>query len=153
VQLHLLVSYPPSNLNRDDTGRPKSAIVGDANRLRISSQSLKRAWRTSDEFRQLLPNEGDGVLGSRTKRIGLDWIYSELVAADVDEQDARKWSREILKAYGAPDGDKDDGSEEALKSGQLVHVSPAEQEKLRAFVADLAHFVKTGQKSEMVDEA
>ena len=41
-QIHLLVSYPPSNLNRDDTGRPKTAIVGDANRLRISSQSLKR---------------------------------------------------------------------------------------------------------------
>ena len=40
VQLHLLTSYPPSNLNRDDTGRPKTALVGDANRLRISSQSL-----------------------------------------------------------------------------------------------------------------
>lgn len=43
VQLHLLTSYPPSNLNRDDTGRPKTALVGDATRLRISSQSLKRA--------------------------------------------------------------------------------------------------------------
>ncbi len=50
VQLHLLTSYPPSNLNRDDTGRPKTALMGDAQRLRISSQSQKRAWRTSELF-------------------------------------------------------------------------------------------------------
>ena len=46
VQLHVLTSYPPSNLNRDDTGRPKTAEMGNVNRLRISSQSQKRAWRT-----------------------------------------------------------------------------------------------------------
>lgn len=50
VQLHLLVSYPPANPNRDDAGKPKTAMMGGANRLRISSQSLKRAWRTSDIF-------------------------------------------------------------------------------------------------------
>ncbi len=44
IQLHLLTAYPPSNLNRDDLGRPKTAIVGGAERLRISSQSLHRAW-------------------------------------------------------------------------------------------------------------
>ena len=43
LQLHLLTAYGPSNLNRDDTGRPKSAIFGGVSRLRISSQSLKRA--------------------------------------------------------------------------------------------------------------
>lgn len=48
LQLHLLTSYPPANLNRDDLGRPKTAIIGGTTRLRISSQSLKRAWRTSD---------------------------------------------------------------------------------------------------------
>ena len=50
IQLHMLVSYPPSNLNRDDLGRPKTAVMGRTQRLRISSQSLKRAWRTSDIF-------------------------------------------------------------------------------------------------------
>ena len=54
IQLHALVSYPPSNLNRDDLGRPKTAIMGGVNRLRISSQSLKRAWRTSDLFEEAL---------------------------------------------------------------------------------------------------
>ena len=26
LQLHLLTAYGPSNLNRDDTGRPKSVV-------------------------------------------------------------------------------------------------------------------------------
>ena len=50
LQLHLLTFFPPANLNRDDTGRPKTAVVGGATRLRLSSQALKRAWRTSDVF-------------------------------------------------------------------------------------------------------
>ena len=35
VQLHLLTSYPPSNLNRDDLGRPKTAVMGGKTRLRV----------------------------------------------------------------------------------------------------------------------
>ena len=66
IQLHLLTSYPPSNLNRDDLGRPKTAIMGGVNRLRISSQSLKRAWRTSDVFKEKLSNN----IGTRTKEMG-----------------------------------------------------------------------------------
>jgi CRISPR system Cascade subunit CasC len=50
VQLHLLTAYPASNLNRDDTGSPKTVRFGGAERLRVSSQSLKRAIRTSDLF-------------------------------------------------------------------------------------------------------
>ena len=43
LQLHFLTTYGPSNLNRDDTGRPKSVVFGGVPRLRVSSQSLKRA--------------------------------------------------------------------------------------------------------------
>lgn len=50
IQLHLLTAYPAANLNRDDTGAPKTVVLGGATRLRISSQSLKRAWRTSELF-------------------------------------------------------------------------------------------------------
>jgi CRISPR system Cascade subunit CasC len=63
IQLHLLTNYGPSNLNRDDLGRPKTATVGGVQRLRVSSQSLKRAWRTSDTFDK-------AVCGVRTKEIG-----------------------------------------------------------------------------------
>lgn len=161
VQLHLLVSYPPSNLNRDDTGRPKTAMIGDANRLRVSSQSLKRAWRTSDEFISHIPSAGeeeidetrDKMLGKRTKRIGLEWIHSGLADNGVDNEVARKWSRDIIRAYGAPEGEKDDGSEKALLSGQLVHIAPAEQEKLISFIKDVALYLKQGVKNEAVEAA
>lgn len=66
IQMHLLTSYPPANLNRDDLGRPKTAKMGGLDRLRVSSQSLKRAWRTSDIFESNIKN------GIRTKMIGVD---------------------------------------------------------------------------------
>lgn len=77
IQLHMLVSYPPSNLNRDDLGRPKTAIMGGTQRLRISSQSLKRAWRTSDLFAVRLQDHR----GIRTREIGR--VVKEALASGV----------------------------------------------------------------------
>lgn len=153
VQLHILTSYPPSNLNRDDTGRPKTAVIGDCTRLRISSQSLKRAWRTSDEFAKNLPEVKDKLIGDRTKRIGLEWIYEKLIADGVDDVEARKWTRDLMRAYGAPEGEKDDGTDLALYNSQLVHVSPIEKERLKGFVNLLASYLKGGAKDELVERA
>ncbi|KOV83197.1 CRISPR-associated protein Cse4 [Nocardia sp. NRRL S-836] len=43
--MHLLQSFPVSNLNRDDVGQPKTATFGGHTRGRVSSQCLKRAAR------------------------------------------------------------------------------------------------------------
>lgn len=45
LQIHALTSYPASLLNRDDAGLAKRIPFGDATRLRVSSQCLKRHWR------------------------------------------------------------------------------------------------------------
>ncbi|KUG30014.1 crispr-associated protein, cse4 family [hydrocarbon metagenome] len=74
LQLHILTSYPPANLNRDDLGRPKTAVFGGTNRLRVSSQCLKRTWRTSDVFHDALL----GHMGTRTKIMG-KYIYAAFV--------------------------------------------------------------------------
>ena len=51
LQIHTLHSYPAALLNRDDSGLAKRMLFGDAVRTRISSQCLKRHWRsTQDEF-------------------------------------------------------------------------------------------------------
>ncbi|GGI97880.1 type I-E CRISPR-associated protein Cas7/Cse4/CasC [Saccharopolyspora subtropica] len=68
LELHLLQSFPVSNLNRDDLGQPKTATFGGVPRARISSQSLKRAAR--DEFDQHGLDAAD--LGQRTKRLELE---------------------------------------------------------------------------------
>ena len=63
VQIHMLQSMPPGNLNRDDTGQPKKCVFGGVTRGRISSQCLKRNIRHSAQFRDAF---GD-ALASRTK--------------------------------------------------------------------------------------
>lgn len=66
IEFHVLRSFPPSNLNRDDLGTPKTALFGGSRRLRISSQCLKRTWRTSEHFRGGLAED---ELGIRTNRL------------------------------------------------------------------------------------
>ena len=80
IQLHTLTSYAPSNLNRDDLGRPKTAKMGGFERLRVSSQSQKRHWRTSELFEQAMA----GKLGIRTKRFG-QTVFDALMALNVKE--------------------------------------------------------------------
>ncbi|MFA7198705.1 MAG: type I-E CRISPR-associated protein Cas7/Cse4/CasC [Methanomicrobiales archaeon] len=146
VQLHMLVSYGPSNLNRDDLGRPKTAMMGGAQRLRVSSQSLKRAWRTSDIFADAL----DGHLGVRTKGMGA-LVYQALTSGvgvaeimkgagdapatfkPIPEEKARKWASDIAGTFG-----KLKSGENALEIEQLAHFSPEEIAAIDALVVRLA---------------
>ncbi|MBT9610856.1 type I-E CRISPR-associated protein Cas7/Cse4/CasC [uncultured Aquabacterium sp.] len=127
IQLHVLTSHAPSNLNRDDTGRPKTALMGDALRLRISSQSQKRAWRTSDVFEEAL---GDH-LGARTRMLGKE-AHDLIKAAGVEDKKAREWARQIAACFGKPKSDKKTDQDEDLQIEQLAHVSPAEHEAVLA---------------------
>lgn len=132
MQLHLLTSYPPSNLNRDDLGRPKTAEMGGAQRLRISSQSLKRAWRTSDVFE----TAAKGHVGTRTKEMGIR-ICKRLVEGGIAEKKARDWSRKIAEQFGKLKRSKDDGKPEGLEIEQLAHFSPEEIEHIDGLVEKL----------------
>jgi CRISPR system Cascade subunit CasC len=132
MQLHLLTSYPPSNLNRDDLGRPKTAEMGGATRLRISSQSLKRAWRTSQVFEEA----AKGHVGTRTKEMGRR-ICERLIKGGVAEKKARAWSRKIAEQFGKAKGSKDDGKPEWLEIEQLAHFSPEEIEQIEALADTL----------------
>lgn len=114
VQLHLLTSYPPANLNRDDLGRPKTAVVGGTERLRISSQSLKRAWRTSEVFESALA----GHVGTRTKGLG-PTLQKKLIDGGVADKKATEWAGKIAEQFAKLDSDK-------LSTGQLVHYAPNE---------------------------
>ena len=41
IDIHVLQTVPPSNINRDDTGSPKTARFGGVVRARVSSQAWK----------------------------------------------------------------------------------------------------------------
>lgn len=134
IQLHLLTSYPPANLNRDDLGRPKTATMGGAQRLRVSSQSLKRAWRKSDLFEQALA----GHVGVRTKGMGRE-VYARLMEKGVKEKDAKAWAIEIAGVFGKikKEDKKSDDPLHVLDIEQLAHFSPEEQSAIDALVAAL----------------
>ncbi|URM97391.1 type I-E CRISPR-associated protein Cas7/Cse4/CasC [Actinomadura madurae] len=86
IDLHVLQSVPPSNLNRDDTGTPKTAVYGGVRRARVSSQAWKRATRKS--FHDLLdPSE----LGVRTKRVA-ELLADRIHALDDSIDRPAAWS-------------------------------------------------------------
>jgi CRISPR system Cascade subunit CasC len=138
IQLHLLTSYPPSNLNRDDLGQPKTARLGGVERLRISSQSLKRAWRTSEIFQQQLA----GTIGTRTKLLGRE-VFAALTKAGIAEKQATEWASKIAGAYGSVKKD------EPLEIEQLVHIAPEERQSLDALVATLIQEKRAPEKEEL----
>lgn len=65
VNYHILISHSPSNLNRDDMNMQKTAVFGGTKRTRISSQSLKRAMRHSDYYKNNIGKPSD-----RTRELG-----------------------------------------------------------------------------------
>ncbi len=110
INFHVLISHSPSCLNRDDMNMQKTAVFGGVNRVRISSQSLKRAMRMSDyhgatlgspsvrtrdlgklklKFGELLKDRFDAELVGRA----LEWIAGEEGIAEGVEADAvAPWS-------------------------------------------------------------
>lgn len=81
-EIHMLKNYPPTNLNRDDTGAPKSCLFGGVTRGRVSSQCLKRSWRTSPSFRAEI---GDENLGIRTRKLPV-LVAEKLVEMGVSQE-------------------------------------------------------------------
>lgn len=125
IQLHILTPYAAANLNRDDAGRPKIVTFGGSVRLRISSQSLKRAFRTSDIFRSLLPD----AIGTRSANF-MKNLVEELQKQGLSQEEAGKRAEAVItqQKLGAPKKGKTANTE------QLVHLAP---EELRS-IQDLA---------------
>lgn len=120
VQLHLLTTYPPSNPNRDDQGRPKQALVGGTPRQRMSSQSIKRAVRECSYF----ANDLSGHIGTRTKRL-YDELRKKLVKEGATERDAVDVAEEIAKVFGKLEAPQKDSPDNKIAT-TLAFISPDE---------------------------
>ena len=93
VDIHVIQSVPPSCLNRDDTGSPKTAIYGGVRRARVSSQAWKRAMRNT--FKD---NFNADELSYRTRSV-FDIIADEIIKLDpsINHEDAFKKTTETIK--------------------------------------------------------
>lgn len=91
MNIHAIQSVPPSNINRDDTGSPKTAVIGGVRRAFVSSQSWKRAMR--DEFHN--------QVGMRTLNVPL-LIAEDIMRIDpsVDIAAAKKLAEKAMKSLG-----------------------------------------------------
>ncbi len=94
ISFHCLTAYPPSNPNRDELGQPKTAVVAGVTRQRISSQSIKRAWRLSTPMQEI-----DAQNAVRTRTLCPE-LKSALIALGRGEEEAQTWAEEIAGAFG-----------------------------------------------------
>ena len=96
IDLHVIQSVPPSNINRDDTGSPKSAFYGGVRRARVSSQAWKRAIRTGYQA-----NLDDSDLGVRTKR-AVELLCARILTQrpEMALEEAKGRATDVLKALG-----------------------------------------------------
>lgn len=134
VQIHTLTSYPASLLNRDDAGFAKRIPFGGVTRTRVSSQCLKRHWRTF---------EGEGALSGlgqpmsvRSRYTFDELVVQPLVGEGVPAELAREVTRALMsevlgksakaaKADARADEkeeeeDKDAKTESTLQTGQIT---------------------------------
>ena len=85
VDFHILQTVPPSCINRDDTGSPKTAVYGGVTRARVSSQAWKHAMRAAFAENARLD------VGKRTKKVA-DLVKEQILALAPDA-DGTSWQR------------------------------------------------------------
>lgn len=125
IDIHALQTVPPSLINRDDTGAPKSAIFGGVPRQRVSSQSWKRAIR-----RYFEDNFEAQQIGDRSKRLP-EKIALRLIDAGLERDEAIKRVEDLFKAAGIKtaiekpkkNDDSDDKPSPYPRTGYLLFLS------------------------------
>lgn len=99
VDFHILQTVPPSCINRDDTGSPKTAVYGGVTRARVSSQAWKHAMRAAFAENARLD------VGKRTKKAA-ELVKEQILVLDPEQKKADKMAKEALKYVGIKSDDK-----------------------------------------------
>lgn len=117
VEIHALQTVPPSCINRDDSGTPKTAIYGGVQRSRVSSQSWKAAVRRF--FRDNTTVE----LGTRTKEL------PHMVATKITQIDPSVSLEDAMnKAVQALDATKTKKEQKVVETPTKKQIEKAESE-------------------------
>jgi CRISPR system Cascade subunit CasC len=130
LDVHALQTVPPSNLNRDDTGAPKTAVYGGVPRARVSSQAWKRAIRSFFRDEHLLdPSE----LGVRTKKV-VELLADRILGLDtsVGHEAALKLADATVQAAGLKTEVPKRKADQAKKEGSPA---PAPESKYLVFLS------------------
>ncbi len=135
LELHILQSVPVACLNRDDFGSPKTALFGNVQRARVSSQCWKRAAR------ELMQEEVPALFGGQRTRLILDPLCRILQKEpyNLAEEEARKGAEELGAAVSKLDTPP-------VRVKTLFFTSPLELEALAEA------YISTGNAKKAVKE-
>lgn len=145
LELHLIQSFPPANLNRDENGMPKSTVFGGRPRARISSQCQKRAVR---KFYQDYANLDEAQFAKRSRN-WLPELQKLLMQQGVDETHAVVAARLALEE-GLKLKFNDEG-----KATTIVFLGQTELKAIANILANNWEAIKpglTGDKPELPKE-
>lgn len=119
IDLHVLQTVPPSCVNRDDTGSPKTAVYGGVTRARVSSQAWKHEMRLSFEnFMSKCVSKENAEETSDLAKRGNGYRTRHLVKLVYDE---------ICKISDIPDAEQK--AEKAVKMALLTDKKRKNQEE------------------------
>lgn len=139
INFHVLISHNPSCLNRDDMNMQKTAVFGGVNRVRISSQSLKRAMRTSDYYARHL-----GAPSIRTRELEkLIPIFAEKLKDEFDKTLVAKTMELFVRAKASEaevddSENQDEGATADAGAAKKLAVAPWSVEEIRVLCGIVA---------------
>ncbi len=136
VDIHVLQNVPPSCVNRDDTGSPKTAKYGGTVRARVSSQAWKHEMRKM--FEDIFDQEDIGVRTKKVPQMIADEIQK--IDAAIDDKKAMKLASRALGNIGVKT-DKDD------KTAVLLFFSMAQAKALAKLAIEECSDKKEYQKA------
>ncbi|MFC6180752.1 type I-E CRISPR-associated protein Cas7/Cse4/CasC [Lactiplantibacillus daowaiensis] len=130
IDLNVLQTVPSSNLNRDDTGAPKTALYGSVNRARVSSQSWKRAIR--EAFKQ-----DDISTGVRTKDVVAMLVTAlKRLNPALNDEDAMSKADEILIDAKIKNKNNSKNKNKDKQLDALLFTSPGQIAKVAQYATD-----------------
>lgn len=144
IDIHALQTVPPSLINRDDTGAPKSAIFGGVPRQRVSSQAWKRAIRRY--FENGIGQEAVGLRSRNLPEVIVNRVME--IAPEFGLEEAIEGVQNLFKAPGAKqgiklvepkvskDGEDSDNQSPYPTTAALLFLSPHQIERAAQAIVD-----------------
>lgn len=135
IQIHFLTSYPAALLNRDDAGFAKRIPFGGVSRTRISSQCLKRHWRTFTGNHSL-SSISNAEMSVRSRATFHEYLYKPLVeqgiAHDIALAVTQAIAAEVLGESAKAKKTKEDSEKEneIVRTNQVTVMGHAEMRYL-----------------------
>lgn len=121
VDFHILQTVPPSCINRDDTGSPKTAVYGGVLRARVSSQAWKHAMRAA------FAEDARLDVGKRTKKAA-ELVKKQILALAPELDAADKLAKKALENAGIKFDEKSKKDDTVTKA--LFFMSTAQAKAL-----------------------